>query len=141
MTYTERDGLYRNKVSSICIDGDWVWFGTEGGVNRLDTKTEKWSLFTASDGLASNEITSVVANSDFVWFGSFDAGVSRYNKATTEWKHFTRKDGLSHNRVFELAVDGDFLWVGTERGLSRHDTVTDTWTIFTPHFDEEEDRR
>ena len=141
VTYTERDGLYRNKVSSICIDGDWVWFGTEGGVNRLDTKTEKWSLFTASDGLASNEITSIVANSDFVWFGSFDAGVSRYNKATTEWKHFTRKDGLSHNRVFELSVDGDFLWVGTERGLSRYDTMTDTWTIFTPHFDEEEDRR
>ena len=73
--------------------------------------------------------------------GSFDAGVSRYNKVTTEWKHFTQRDGLSHNRVFALAVDGDFLWVGTERGLNRHDTVTDTWTIFTTHFDEEEDRR
>lgn len=141
VTYTERDGLYRNKVSSICIDGDWVWFGTEGGVSRLDTKTGKWSVFTASDGLASDQITSIIANGNFVWFGSFDAGVSRYNKTTMKWQHFTQKDGLSHNRVFALAVDGDFLWVGTERGLSRHDTVTDTWTIFTPHFDEEEDRR
>lgn len=134
-------GLHHNKVSSICIDGDWVWFGTEGGITRLNTKTEEWDIFTSSDGLASDQITSIVANDEFVWFGSFDAGVSRYNKATTEWKHFTQRDGLSHNRVFALATDGDFVWVGTERGLSRHDTVTDTWTIFTSHFDEEEDRR
>ena len=140
VTYAKQEGLHHNKVSSICIDGNWVWFGTEGGISRLDTKTEEWRVFTSSDGLASNQVTSIVANDDFVWFGSFDAGVSRYNKATTEWKHFMQRDGLSHNRVFALAVDGDFLWVGTERGLSRHDTVTDTWTIFTPHFDEE-DRR
>ena len=141
VTYAKQEGLHHDKVSSICIDGEWVWFGTEGGVSRLNTKTEKWSVFTSSDGLASDHVTSIVAGDDFVWFGSFDAGVSRYNKATTEWKHFTQKDGLSHNRVFALATDGDFLWVGTERGLSRHDTETDTWTIFTPHFDVEEDRR
>ena len=141
VTYAKQEGLHHNKVSSICIDSSWVWFGTEGGVSRLNTETEEWSVFTSSDGLASDQITSIVANDDFVWFGSFDAGVSRYNKATKAWKHFTQNDGLSHNRVFALAVDEDFLWVGTERGLSRHDTVTDTWTIFTPHFDEEEDRR
>ena len=141
VTYTKQEGLHHNKVSSICIDSDWVWFGTENGVSRLNTKTKEWNVFTASDGLASNHITSIVANGKFVWFGSFDAGVSRYNKATTQWEHFTQKDGLSHNRVFALAIDADFLWVGTERGLSRHDTTTDTWTIFTRHFDEEEDRR
>ena len=141
VTYAKQEGLHHNKVSSICIDSNWVWFGTEGGVSRLNTKTEEWSVFTSSDGLASDQITSIVAEDDCVWFGSFDAGVSRYNKITTEWKHFSQKDGLSHNRVFALAIDEDFLWVGTERGLSRYDTVTDTWTIFTPHFDEEEDRR
>ena len=141
VTYAKQEGLHHDEVSSICIDGDWVWFGTEGGVSRLNTRTEEWDVFTSSDGLASDPITSIVATDDFVWFGSFDAGVSRYNKATTEWKHFTQRDGLSHNRVFALATDGDFLWVGTERGLSRYDTVTDTWTIFTTHFDEEEDRR
>ena len=141
VTYAKQEGLHHNKVSSICIDGNWVWFGTEEGVSRLNTKTEEWNAFTSSDGLASDQITSIVATDDFVWFGSFDAGVTRYNKATAEWKHFTQKDGLSHNRVFALAVDEDFLWVGTERGLSRHDTMTDTWTIFTTHFDEEEDRR
>ena len=141
VTYAKKEGLHHDKVSSICIDGDWVWFGTEAGISRLNTKTEEWSVFTSSDGLASDQITSIVATDDFVWFGSFDAGVSRYNKVTVEWKHFTQKDGLSHNRVFALAVDSDFLWVGTERGLSRHDTITDTWTIFTTHFDEEEDKR
>ena len=141
VTYAKQEGLHHDKVSSICIDGDWVWFGTESGISRLNTKTEEWSVFTSSDGLASDQITSIVANDNFVWFGSFDAGVSRYNKMTTEWKHFTQRHGLSHNRVFTLAADDDFLWVGTERGLSRQDTVTDTWTIFTPHFDEEEDKR
>ena len=141
VTYAKQEGLHHDKVSSICIDGDWVWFGTDNGISRLNTRTEEWNTFTSSDGLASDQITSIVANGDFVWFGSFDTGVSRYNKATTEWKHFTQKDGLSHNRVFALATDEDFLWVGTERGLSRHDTVADTWTIYTTHFDDEEDRR
>ena len=130
-----------NEISSICIDGEWVWFATKGGVSKLDTKTGEWISLTKADGLASDQITRIVAQGDFVWFGTFDAGVTRYNKETAEWRQFTQADGLSHNRVLAIATGDDFVWVGTERGLNRYDTTTDTWTIFTQHFDEEPDRR
>jgi ligand-binding sensor domain-containing protein len=141
VTYTQDDGLLSNEISSICIDGDSVWFGTKGGVSRLNTKTREWSSFTRTNGLTINQVTQIVAADDDVWFGTFDDGLLRYNKKTEQWKHFTRVDGLSHNRVFDLATDEDFLWIGTARGLSRYDTLTDTWTVFTQHFDEEEDRQ
>lgn len=140
-TYTKHDGLHHNEVSSICIDGGTVWFGVTGGVSKLDTRTEEWSAFLPSDGLASGHVTCIAASDDFVWFGTFDSGVSRYHKATATWRNYTQKNGLSHSRVFDIAAEKDFIWVGTERGLSRYDTTTDTWTIFTKHFDREDDRR
>ena len=141
ITYKQDDGLLGDEISSICIDGESVWFGTEGGVSRLNTKTKEWSSFTRANGLAINQVTQIVAADDDVWFGTFDHGLLHYNKETQAWKHFTRTDGLSHNRVFDIAMDEDFLWIGTARGLSRYDILTDTWTIFTRHFDQEEDRQ
>jgi ligand-binding sensor domain-containing protein len=100
--------------------------------------TGQWTTWTKTDGLASDNITCIAVNGDFVWFGTFDAGVSRYSKSKETFKTCTTKDGLSHNSISDIAIDGDFVWFGTELGLSRYDTQTDMWTIFTRNFDEED---
>ena len=138
MTYTQQDGLLSDEISSICIDNHLVWFGTKKGITRLDTSTGEWESFTKSDGLPSSNITCVMAKDDHVWFGTFDAGVILYDKVESTWRNFTTSDGLSHNRISAIASDDDFVWFGTELGLSRYDTITDTWTIFTRNFDEED---
>ena len=73
-------------------------------------------------------MTQIVALGNDVWFGTFDHGLLCYNKRT-QLEQFTRADGLSHNRVLDITTDEDYLWIGTARGLSRYDTITDTWTI------------
>ena len=41
--HTER-GLLGDEISSICIDGESVWFGTESGISRFNTKTKSGHL-------------------------------------------------------------------------------------------------
>jgi len=134
------DSEYRQwlkNTSVIAVDGNSVWFGSEKGVTCWNQETDIWKHYTESDGLVSNNITDIAITDDSVWVTTFDNGVSRYLKDLSQWQNFTKKDGLSHNSVFSIAVDGKFLWFGTEMGLSRYDTVTDTWTVFTANFDEE----
>ena len=140
-TFTQNEGLLGDEISSICIDGESVWFGTESGVSRFNTKTKEWASFARANDLAIDKVTQIVALGNDVWFGTFDHGLLRYDKRTQGWKQFMRADGLSHNRVLDITTAEDYLWIGTARGLSRYDTITDTWTIFTRHFDQEEDRQ
>ena len=137
-TFTEEDGLASNEVSSIAIDGDNVWFGGDKGVTVYSEATHDWIAFTTEDGLPSNRITCIAVNGEDVWFGTFDAGVARYGKTNKTWKTLTKKDGLSHNGVLSIAADGDNVWIGTQRGLSRYNKHTDTWTAYTEYHGSED---
>jgi len=148
-TFTEEDGLASNEVSSIAIDGDKVWFGGDKGVTLYSESTHDWIHFTIEDGLPSNRITCIAVNGEDVWFGTFDAGVARYSKKSQippnpplqkggTWKTLTKEDGLAHNGVLSIAADGDNVWIGTQRGLSRYNKHTDTWTVYTQHHGSED---
>ncbi|MBM3241032.1 hypothetical protein FJZ31_32515 [Candidatus Poribacteria bacterium] len=145
-TFTEEDGLASNEVSSIAIDGDKVWFGGDKGVTLYSEATHDWIHFTTEDGLPSNRITCIAVPSsggvgvggEDVWFGTFDAGVARYSKTNKTWKTLAKEDGLTHNGILSIAVDGDNVWIGTQRGLSRYNKHTDTWTVYTQHHGSED---
>ncbi|MBM3242744.1 hypothetical protein FJZ31_41315 [Candidatus Poribacteria bacterium] len=133
-----RGGLPNNEISSLRIDDDIVWFGSNSGVTRYDKKTQKWVTYNVDDGLASNKITCITKGKDAIWFGTFDAGVMKYDKKTQQWQVYQRKDGLAHNCVFSIAVDGDKLWLGTQCGLSRYDTRLESFTTYTQYGDSED---
>jgi len=131
-------GLPNNEISSLRIDGDIVWFGSNSGVTRYDKKTEEWVTYTVDDGLASNKITCIVKGKDASWFGTLDAGVMKYDKNTQKWQAYKRIDGLAHNCVLSIAVDGDKVWLGTQGGLSRYDTRKKSFTTYTKYGDSED---
>jgi ligand-binding sensor domain-containing protein len=133
-----RGGLPNNEISSLRIDGDIVWFGSNSGVTKYNKKTEEWVAYTVDDGLASNKITCITKGKDAIWFGTLDAGVMKYDKKTQQWQVYQRKDGLAHNYVLSIAVDGDKLWLGTQWGLSRYDIVTKSFTTYTQYGDSED---
>jgi len=62
----------------------------------------------------------------------------KFDKNTKRWQTYSRKDGLAHNRVLSIAVDGDVLWIGTQRGLSRYNTRTESFTTYTQYGDSED---
>lgn len=134
-TFTQEDGLASKEVSCIGIDRTRVWFGSGRGVTVYDTATETWSAYTEADGLGSNLITSIAINNKQIWFGTFDKGITVLDKVTGKFTTFTKADGLPHNGVLSIAMDGDLVWIGTHGGLTRYDTLTQTWTVYTERFD------
>ena len=134
-TFTQTSGLASNEVSCITIDGAQVWFGSGRGVTVYDTAIETWKTLTESDGLGSNLITCMAIRGNQIWFGTFDKGITVLEKTTGRFKTFTKADGLPHNGILSIAADGDNLWLGTHGGLTRYNSVTGTWTIYTECFD------
>ena len=134
-TFTQKDGLASNEVSCITIDNKQVWFGSGRGVTVYDTVNKTWKILTEADGLGSNLITSMAIHGDQVWFGTFDKGVTMLDKTTGQFTTFTKADGLPHNGILSIAIDGDYLWFGTHGGLTRYDSLMNTWTVYTERFD------
>ena len=134
-TFTQNSGLASDEVSCIVIDKEQVWFGSGRGVTIYDTLNETWKVLTDADGLGSNLITSMAIRGDQVWFGTFDKGVTMFDKNTGQFTTFTKVDGLPHNGILSIAIDGDYLWFGTHGGLTRYDSLTGTWTVYTERFD------
>ena len=134
-TFTQNDGLANDEVSCIIVDNEQVWFGSGRGVTVYDTLNETWKVLTEADGLGSNLITSMAIRGDHVWFGTFDKGVTMLDKTTGQFTTFTKAEGLPHNGILSIAIDGDYLWFGTHGGLTRYDSLTGTWTVYTERFD------
>ena len=134
-TFTQKDGLASDEVSCITIDKEQVWFGSRRGVTVYDTVNKTWKILTEADGLGSNLITSMAIRGDQVWFGTFDKGVTMLDKTTGQFTTFTKADGLPHNGILSIVIDDDYLWFGTHGGLTRYDSLTGTWTVYTERFD------
>ena len=134
-TFTQENGLASNEVSCITIDNGQVWFGSGRGVTVYDTVNGTWKTLTEAEGLGSNLITSMAIRGDQVWCGTFDKGVTMLDQTTGQFTTFTKADGLPHNGILSIAIDGDYLWFGTHGGLTRYDSLTGTWTVYTERFD------
>ena len=130
--------LPNDEISCLCLDGDMVWFGNDRGVTAYDKTDNRWNTYTIDDGLASNRITCIAKTDDAAWFGTFDAGIMKFDKNTQRWQTYASKDGLAHNCVLSIAVDGGVLWIGTQRGLSRYDLETGSFTTYTQYGDSED---
>lgn len=130
-TFTKEDGLPDDKITAIAADERWVWFGSDKGAAVYDKRTKDWRTYTTKDGLISDKVTCIAIDGDLIWFGTYDAGVSVFDTKNNSWKGFTKEDGLAHNTVYSIAIDGRYVWIGTQRGLSRYDKKTGSWTTFT----------
>ena len=142
-TFTTKDGLARNNVTSIFEDRKgYLWIGTgriqpsfidasgdstDGGISRYDGET--FVTFDIADGLPDNRVNCITEDRQgHLWIGTW-GGVSRYDGQT--FTNFTTKDGLADNEVGDIVEDRQgHLWIGTRNGgVSRYDGQT--FTNFT----------
>ncbi|MCP5105855.1 MAG: hypothetical protein GY950_20880, partial [bacterium] len=120
--YSTEDGLTSKFIRCIFVDrGGTLWVGTYGGgLNRLDSKKEKFTAYTTKEGLSSDLVLSI--NEDRkgnLWIGT-EGGLHYLDRADSRDEKFTvytTKEGLSNNVVRSLYLDqeGD-LWIGTYGG-------------------------
>lgn len=103
-----------------------LWFGTDGGLNRLPAdrqpgKAAQFRRFLRSDGLPDDKIMSIRDDTHGnIWIGHLSHGLSRLNPATGELRSFGPADGLPSSLFYWSSAcqrpDGVLLF-GTTEGL------------------------
>ena len=80
-TIKEEDGLTSDICTSLYIDNDLVWLGTNNGLNRIETGGEKPGItrFTAASGLGADFINSVLSTDKNIYAGTA-AGLTIFSK-------------------------------------------------------------
>ncbi len=149
---TTKDGLSSEMVNAIAVQGEEVWFGTEGGGATLYDgprkickayttkgepmdKVDKGVSINWQNLLPYNHVTVIVPDVDRIWFGTYfygfgGGGISYYQpQKNPPWKRFNTNDGRA-KKVVSMAVDGEWVWVGSEKGLSLLDKKTEGWKRF-----------
>jgi len=121
------DGLSNSSVSSIVQDKNgFLWFGTQGGLNRYDGRNFKYfehdpyNSSTLPHRLIQTMFLDYEAN--ILWIGTYD-GLSRFEIDTekfTTYRHIQEDEAtLSNEIVTAITKDDDGnIWVGTLNGLN-----------------------
>lgn len=113
-----------------------LWLGTQGGLNRFDTKTERLRRFLADstnpNSLSHNEIHSLQQDRNGVlWIGT-KKGLTRFDPQKKQFRafHHNREEITpSDPEVWSILDDDSLLWVGTGKGvLYAFDKKSETFT-------------
>ncbi len=130
VNYTAANGFPEGEVYSVAVNGNQIWAGTTHGLVLIENGSVK-KIFTPADGLAGNAVLSVAVDKQTgdVWAGTF-GGLSRYSAGQfTNYTNLT--SGLANDLVYSVAVQGNYIWAATTAGVSRLNTETGGWKIFS----------
>src|SRR6056297_1096313 len=137
-------GLSNMAVSSIVQDSQgFLWFGTQGGLNRYDGyefRTYKKKPFD-SNSLSHDLVQTLYMDADdILWIGTYN-GLNRFDLKTgiiTRYEHIQGEAAsLSNDVVVTIQRDSKGqLWVGTLNGLNLLNEEDGT---FTHYFHDPED--
>ena len=138
-------GLSQSTVTAILQDRQgFMWFGTEGGLNKFDGYQFYVYKHDENDplSLSDNVITSIYEdrNGD-LWVGSFK-GLDRLDKTTGTFIHYTQMLTGEENpgEIIVSVITQDqsgTLWIGTdEKGLISLDLKTNRSTVYEHNSDD-----
>lgn len=128
--------LSHNQVQTLYLDGDVLWVGTYGGLNRLDIKTNIITSFIhrveKADSLSDNIVVSIGRDAKGnLWVGTA-AGLDRLDEKTGTFIHYSKPanaNGLPPCMIRDIHLDkqGE-LWIGTHgEGLWKYDYTNDVF--------------
>jgi ligand-binding sensor domain-containing protein/signal transduction histidine kinase len=120
--YNIKDRPSISVILDLCIDGRYLWLGTEnGGLLRLDTRTDQFVNFLTD----KNDPTSLSDNSVWalykdhqqrIWIGTFSKGICVLDKMREKFSELNIP--LENDIVNAIRIDHkNRFWIGTEGGL------------------------
>ncbi len=71
--FNDSNGLTSNICRNLFINGNFLWVGTDKGLNKIDISKPPYKVvinYTTTDGLASNMINAVYTDSNMVYVGT-----------------------------------------------------------------------
>lgn len=120
--------LTSNQVNVMESDSIYVWFGTEGGLNRMRKKDATWRSYNTFRGLPENDVTALEADGGYLWIGT-SRGIAVYDLGTDTLRSVSNPL-LEDLYVFCVLADSYYVWVGTEYGVYTLDKQKSTWYRF-----------
>lgn len=130
------DGLSNMSISSSIQDKyGYLWFGTQGGLNRYDG--DSFLVFRNdpydSTTLAHNLIQTMYYDEleHVIWIGTYQ-GVSKFDIHTQKFTNYTVDNSQLSNSVI-VAINKDTygnIWLGTLKGLNKLNQATNEITSF-----------
>jgi len=135
---SDTTSLSDNYILSLCEDNEGnIWAGTmSGGLNRLNKKTGRFTVYNNSNSIIENTIWAVtVGNSGKIWTGS-NIGVNVFIPAENTFKTYryseTDTTTISSDMVLSFHTDIDgVMWIGTGKGLCWFDENSGTFHRIT----------
>jgi ligand-binding sensor domain-containing protein len=133
---TIEDGLSYSYVWSILQDRQgFMWFSTDGGLNRYDGYEFKVYRHDSGDpgSIVHNFVWVLYEDREgTLWAGTNGGGLERYDRDTDTFVHHRHVPGdprsLPHDNVKAITEDSaGVLWIGSEGGLSRFDRKSATF--------------
>tara|TARA_R110002049_G_scaffold304001_2_gene498812 strand:+ start:6213 stop:10001 length:3789 start_codon:yes stop_codon:yes gene_type:complete len=125
-----------NTILSIMSDNTGIlWVGTRFGINKFDSERQNFNHYqvvTGNQQIDNSKVWAIYSSSSpIVWVGG-DNGLSRFNIETnsiTTYKPILKEVHQSNGvYAIEPALNG-FL-VGTEEGVKRFDTISNTFISY-----------
>lgn len=113
-------------TSAILDEDDYLWIGTENGLNLYHKSLDYWEYFTHdfndNKSISSNAILTIKRDSENnLWVGTFGGGLNLFNEKAKTFTRFTHdpnnpKSIGGNNVVQILETKNKELWVGTVGG-------------------------
>lgn len=143
-SYTsETSPLLDNLIFAIAVEptqnGDYVWFGTRGGINRFDVKSGDWEQFTfENSGIMGGGVSDLLFDSEGnLWIATIGGGISIWDGSS--FKHYRISNSELPYNMVQVVFESEpgVYWIATSvpnsaGGLvSRYDNST--WVTYTPN--------
>jgi signal transduction histidine kinase/ligand-binding sensor domain-containing protein len=139
--YGTDQSIKNNLVNAFFEEEKYLWIGTEGGLDRLDKKTGKFSHYHYDSdnprSLASNAVYALLKDSKGnLWVGTYSGGLHRYNYQTDDFTRYVpdgKPGSLGSTTIFSICEDAHGnLWIGTDTGgLNKFDYATGRFKRYT----------
>ncbi|MBN1396764.1 MAG: response regulator [Bacteroidetes bacterium] len=113
--------LSNNIARIVYVDSkEYIWVGTNDGLNRIDRNTNSIKIYFEKDGLPSNYITGILEDDRHnLWIGT-GKGLSKYSAEKETFNNYSILDGLITDNIAAAfkTTTGEMYFAG-KGGVSR----------------------
>jgi ligand-binding sensor domain-containing protein/signal transduction histidine kinase len=136
-----KNSLSNNMVNVFMEDGDYLWIGTEGGLNQYNKKDGTFKRFVHDPqiytSIGADAVWAVCKDKQGnLWVGTWAGGLNLFNYKNETFTHYYQSTNtnksLSNNNIFSIVEDSNNnIWIGTiGGGIFMYNPADKTFTTY-----------
>ena len=142
--YTFSGTPFGNNVLSVTGNDSIIWVGSENGLLRLSTFSNKKKFFGKNSGLPNDNISALFLDkNNTLWIGTDEHGLRYMNTSTGSISQLDYASNSLGNSVNSITGNGENIYIATKDGIYIYNTLTHSKIHYTtvdrlPHNDIDE---